>query len=227
MSTQRKRDPGSILSDEGVAEYLRQHPEFFEQHAELLARIHVPHRSGEATSLVERQVKILREQNQQLERRLVDLVEVARANDLLVGRMHELSLAMIDAPDTSSALAGLTELFKTVFEADEASLVLFEGSGIDGPDSAIHLSRDDDQLKAFSGFLSAAKPQCGQLRDEQLQLLFGDKAKRVRSSAIIPLGDRVQHGLLAIGSKKADRFTANMATEYLSRMGEIVSARLG
>ena len=87
MSTQRKRGfEETVTDEEAVAQYLQNHPEFFEGYADLLARMRIPHPAGGAVSLVERQMSILRQQNRQFERKLVDLVEVARSNDQLTSR---------------------------------------------------------------------------------------------------------------------------------------------
>ena len=81
---------GDSLSSDSIVDYLLSHPEFFEAHPELLVKLKVPHPSGTAVSLIERQVEVLRGQNRQLERKLVDLIEVARANDTLIERIHRL-----------------------------------------------------------------------------------------------------------------------------------------
>ena len=96
MSIEHKADLSGALADESVVDYLLGHPDFFEAHAELLSKLKVPHPTGTAVSLIERQVEVLRGQNRQLERKLVDLIEVARANDTLIERIHRLALALLE-----------------------------------------------------------------------------------------------------------------------------------
>jgi len=76
-----------VLNDSNVADYLQNFPDFFERNSQLLTKLRLPHvRDVAATvSLVERQVEVLRERNQSLERKLKELVDVARANDVLGG----------------------------------------------------------------------------------------------------------------------------------------------
>jgi len=98
MSTQRKPDYlDDAVSEDAVCDYLAAHPDFFERHPKLLGSLSVPHASGEAVSLVERQVSMLRQKELKLGRRLKELIGVARANDKLSARVHELSLGLLDS----------------------------------------------------------------------------------------------------------------------------------
>ena len=87
------------LTEDTIAEYLKANPEFFERHAGLLNSLRLPHDAGgAAVSLIERQVPVLRQKNLKLERKLKDLLDVARSNDALATRIH--ALAMLDARST-------------------------------------------------------------------------------------------------------------------------------
>src|SRR5579859_3859167 len=85
------------LNDANVADYLQTYPDFFERNSPLLAKLRLPHLRdvGATVSLVERQVEVLRDRNQSLERKLKELVDVARANDALADRIHRLSQRLI------------------------------------------------------------------------------------------------------------------------------------
>src|SRR5690606_1674987 len=93
------QDAVTAAPDEAsIAGYLHQHPDFFERHEPLLTRLKLPHRRGSAAiSLVERQVLALRENTQNLEGRLRDLIAVARDNDILVHKIHRLARQLIKA----------------------------------------------------------------------------------------------------------------------------------
>ena len=76
MSTQRKPDfTDESLSEDAVHDYLLHNPDFFERHAELLGTLRLPHQSGAAVSLVERQVSVLRQKDLKHERKLKELLE--------------------------------------------------------------------------------------------------------------------------------------------------------
>ena len=213
--------------DETVSDYLLRHPDFFEKRAELLTKLKVPHAAGSAISLIERQVEVLRQQHRQLERKLVDLIEVARANDALIERIHRLGLALLEGTTLAERLYALQEELRERFGADECSVFLIRKGKTDedaGP--ARWLKPDDESLEQFTEFLKAGKPHVGRLRPPQLEFLFGEQAERIASAALVPLGDKGGLGLLAVGSHEADRFGPTLGTAFLVRIGELVTAAL-
>lgn len=223
MSTQRKRGIVEESIDEAsVAAYLQQHPEFFETHTELLANLRLPHPTGDAVSLVERQLSILRQQNRQLERKLVDLVEVARANDQLVERMQRLTIALFDAEDVDGVVQAVFEQLRDGFGADQCTMVSFDPRV---PAPARGAKRGDTELAKFSGFLEARRPVLGKLKPEQLDYLFG-AAAGIGSAVLVPIGERAEHGFLGIGSHRAEQFNPTMGTVYLARMGVLIGLAL-
>ena len=213
------------LAGDSVIDYLLSHPEFFEAHPELLSKLKVPHPSGTAVSLIERQVEVLRGQHRQLERKLVDLIEVARANDTLIERIHRLALALLEGATLPDRLYALQEELRERFGADEVSLFLRhpkEQKGDAGP--ARWLKDGDAGLEQFQELLKAGKPHVGRLRPPQLEFLFGGQAEHIASSALVPLGDKGSLGLLAVGSRDADRFSPTLGTAFLTRISELVTA---
>ena len=93
----RGTEPGS-LAEEQIGEYLVAHPEFFERHPGVLARLRLPHQRGSAAvSLVERQVLVLREKHETLEHKLQELIENGRANDAIYDRVHRLTRRLLRA----------------------------------------------------------------------------------------------------------------------------------
>ena len=93
MSTQRKEEfVEEELSEQSIHDFLAAHPDFFERHSTLLSSLNLPHASGGAVSLVERQVSVLRQKELRLERQLRELIQVARKNDVLSSKIHELTL---------------------------------------------------------------------------------------------------------------------------------------
>ena len=93
MSTQRKTEfTDESLSEDAIHDYLADNPDFFVRHADLLSALKLPHSSGAAVSLVERQVSVLRQKDLKHERELKELLEVAHANDALSAKIHCLTL---------------------------------------------------------------------------------------------------------------------------------------
>jgi len=218
------------LNDLSVAEYLQANPDFFERNGPLLAKLRLPHLrdAGATVSLVERQVEVLRERNQSLERKLKELVDVARANDALADRIHRLSQRLIKAHNLLEAINAVETSLREDFDAMHSVLVLFleEARTLD----AGRFLRVDDSagadVKTFESLLQSGKPRCGQVRDAQRDYLFGKDSIEIGSVALTPLGPKGALGLLAIGASDADRFHPGMSTEFLSRIGELVTYAL-
>jgi uncharacterized protein YigA (DUF484 family) len=225
--TARKTAGTDGLDDDSVAGFLVDEPDFFTRRPEVLAKLKVPHSSGATVSLIEKQVEVLRGQNRSLERKLVDLIEVARANDAAIERIHQLALTLMESTDLSELLTNLQDVLRSRFMADEVAIVLFQGDAAALAGSpARRLERDAAPLEQFTNFIKANKPHCGRLRPPQLEFLFGDKAGAIGSCALIPLGPRAELGLLAIGAGSEDQFAPTLGTVYLTHIGELVATAL-
>jgi hypothetical protein len=220
------------LSDSSVAEYLQAYPDFFERNSSLLLKLRLPHLRdvGATVSLVERQVEVLRERNQSLERKLKELVDVARANDALADRIHRLSQRLIRAHTLPETIAAIETSLREDFDAMHSVLVLLlePARSLVSESSRFLRSADpaDADIKTFESLLQSGKPRCGQVRDAQRDYLFGKDSVEIGSVALTPLGPKGELGILAIGASDAERFHPGMSTEFLSRIGELVTYAL-
>ena len=219
------------VDEAAVASYLSATPEFFDRHAQLLAKIRLPDsRSGASTvSLLERQVEVLRERNRQLERKVKDFVDVARENDALGTRVLAMARRLIAAPDRAAAIVAIESTLREDFGAGQSVLVLTALRAPGGmPESRLlRIARADaPELRSFDTLFSAGKPRCGQLRDSQREFLFGADAGGIGSVALVPLGTKGDLGLLACGSNDSQRFNPTMSTDFLAHIGELIAAAL-
>lgn len=231
MSTRPEVDYGDEeLSEQAIYDFLATHPDFFENHANLLSSLNLPHATGGTVSLVERQVSILRQKDIKLKKQLVELIEVARANDLLAAKIHELTLQLLAAPDLKSTIVALEEGMRSGFGANHAVLVVFGDPDAFGDIEAGRFFRVIEKTSAalspFKTFLSSDAARCGQIRDTQLDFLFHEDAREIGSAALVPLSAETQIGFLAIGSADADRFHPGMSTDFLTRLGDLVAGAL-
>jgi uncharacterized protein len=217
--------------DQSVADYLADHPDFFERHAGLLEQLRLPHRPGAATvSLVERQVSVLQDKNRALERRLHELVDVARFNSTLSDKIHALAIRLLRATDAESVLDGLESGLREDFGANQAVVVLLHNTSeiVQRPATRFlrTADRSDPALKAFATFIQQGRPRCGTIRDVQREFLFPGEAAGIASVAMVPLGTNCEIGILAIGSSDSSRFNPTMSTDFLARIGELAAAAL-
>jgi len=227
MSTQPKaKYVETESSEQATHDYLVAHPDFFEHHANLLSSLHLPHATGGTVSLVERQISVLRQKDRKLEKKLQELIEVARANDLLAAKIHELAMQLLAATSLAATIAVLEEGMRSGFGADQAVLVLFgdpdEFDDIDAGRFLHVIERDANELAPFKTFLGSPAARCGQIRDAQREFLFQNDANEIGSAALVPLAKGAEIGFLAIGSNSADRFHPGMSTDFLTRLGDLV-----
>jgi len=231
MSTQRKPEfVEEELSEQSIHDFLAAHPDFFERHSTLLSSLNLPHASGGAVSLVERQVSVLRQKELKLERQLKELIQVARENDVLSSKIHELTLQLLAATDLHRTIVVVEEALRSGFGADQAVLVLFGNpdafDDIDVGRFFRVVRKDDESLKPFSTFLNGSGARCGKIRDSQREYLFQHDAEEIGSAALVPLGDGAEIGFLAVGSVDSDRFHPGMSIDFLTRLGDLVAGSL-
>lgn len=231
MSTQRNPEfLNETVSDEVVQAYLESHPDFFERHSELLSALRLPHDTGGTVSLVERQVSVLRQKDLKLERKLKELLEVARANDLLGDKIHKLALRLLAASELVESLKICETALRVDFDASQSVLVLFRDPEyfveIDAGRFFRPIARQDDAVASFDTFLKRGNPRCGQVRDAQRDFLFGRETDEIGSCALVPLGAKSELGFLAIGSVDAARFHPGMSLDFLTRLGQLITAAL-
>ncbi|HET7924256.1 MAG TPA: DUF484 family protein [Rhodanobacteraceae bacterium] len=205
-----------------VASYLRKHPDFLNEFPDLALALVLPREQGQAASLASYQLDVLRDKNRELNRRLHELIEIAHENQLLMVRVHTLTLALMRAtslPETLNAVvAALTEDFNT----DLVRIVLFRADG-DLPAAEWLLIEPEGAraMPVFSEFLKRAEPLCGRLQQDKLDALFGTRTGEVASAVLLPV-DGV--GMLAVGSQDANRFHPGMGTVFLKLIAEAVAS---
>lgn len=212
-------DPSMDDRETQIADYIAAHPDFFVRHPEALAAIDIPHPTGDAVSLIERQVRTLRNQNEVYRRQLEDLVGVARENDALAKRLHRLTLALIETHSFDEVLNTLQDELREQFKADAVEMKLFASDQLEA-----HAHEPGPAL--FSDFLKRGRPNCGQLDKQKLEYLFGPQAGETGSAALIPLSAPPLAGVLAIGSRDPKRFHEGKSVDFLQRLAEVVSATL-
>ena len=207
-----------------VAKYLRKYPDFLIRHPEVLKEIQLPHASGEAVSLIEKQVEQLRMHNNNLTRQLNQLVQVATENEALMGRLHELTIELMLIGDLGTFFDRLSGALLDEFKADTLNITLLDRVVKAGKDTPLFsVSSDDPELKNFQTMMDKGETACGRLNRTKLDFLFGQRAQWVQSTAVVPLG---QDGLLAVGSSDPARFYPGMGTLFLDLLAEVVKTRL-
>lgn len=210
--------------EEAIAAYLRENPDFFDRHPELLEHLVVPHSCGGAVSLVEYQVSVLRDQVHEMRRRMQSLANNARDNEALSQRLHQLTLSLVECTRVDEVLTNLYQAMREDFKADFAVIRLFAEPASDG-DRGLgeFVGSQSHARELFSRVLASSKPVCGHFKEKQRAFLFPDIGTEIGSGALVPLGQNARYGVLAIGSRDTQRFHPGMGTIFLRQLGDIVS----
>ncbi len=211
---------GEFPTEAQVAAYLKAHKDFFERHPDLLSELSVPHASGSAVSLVERQVTVLRDRNLEMRERLNRLLEVARENDMLFEKMRGLILALLEARSIGEVAAALERELKSRFNSEFVSFLLFDVEGGTGAAQSVRLTDAQDHVPSL---VKGRQAIAGQLRREELTFLFGHEGEQVKSCAVVPVQHDRPLGLLAIGAGNAEHFRTSMDTLFISFVGDVLA----
>ena len=212
------------MRSEEIAQYLQDNPQFFEEHADLISRMVIPHPHGGRTiSITERQMLGLRDKNKLLEGKMSELLQFGEENDSISEKMHRLGVAMIAAASFQSVLHTLNFHLRDDFAIPHVALRLW-----DHPENSEELPEFADvseELQVFAETLN--QPYCGSTSGFETSSWFGDASTHLRSQALIAMrngGGTI--GMIALGSEEPQRFYTGMGTLYLERLGEMASAAL-
>lgn len=211
------------LAAKDVAQFLKDHPDFFNQYADALAQITIPDpHGGRAVSITERQMGTLRDQVRRLESKLAELIRFGEENDALLAKTHRLVVALAGAADGGAVLRVLYAHLGGDFAVPHVAVRLW---GVDGDPAAPEFTPMSVEAHEFAATLK--RPYCGAGSGPDVLGWFGERGAHVRSLALVGLkrGDET-FGLLALGSEDPQRFYPGMGTLYLERIGEVAAAAL-
>ncbi len=208
------------LTEQQVAEWLAQNPDFFSRQTWLLEKLYVPHQSGNAVSLVERQTSVLRARAEALQTHMSDMIESARHNDGQFDKTKRMVLALLEADSFDEVAIALEESLCGDFSGDEIELILFSDTPLDVNTLRV-LPRS--QTSMVQPLVESNLPSCGQLSESLTRFIFRQPKEAVRSCAAVPLVKGETLGLLAIGSYDPNYFQSSQGTLFLSYIGEVLS----
>lgn len=213
------------ITEQDIADFLANTPGFFERHAELLASVQLSHPHGQrAVSLQERQAEMLREKIKGLEHKIIEMIRNGQENVSIADRLHRWTLVLMQTRDAAALPAVLLQELRHQFLIPQAGLRLW---GVAAAHAHAEFAQPVSQdVKSFASSLN--QPYCG-VNSGFEAARWLDQGHGITSLALIPLsqGSHSQaFGMLVLGSPDPTRYTAEMGTEFLARIGEIASAGL-
>ena len=207
------------MDTSAVAEYLKQNPKFFEDYADVIAEIFVPHpHGGHAIPIAERQILTLREKNHELETKLRELIRFGAENDATSEKLHRSTLALFAAPDLETTLAVLYHSLKEDFGVPEAVARLW--GKVPEPSYLPELAAASPEIRDYANQLGS--PYCGHSAPFETREWF-EGGETLKSFAAMPLRTSQTFGLLALASTDPQRFHPGVGTLFLTRLAELAS----
>ncbi|MDR3417814.1 MAG: DUF484 family protein [Nevskia sp.] len=213
------------ISEAQVVAYLKAHPHLLIEHPHLLELMELRHTAGSAVSLIERQVELLRGRNARLEARLNRLIDTARDNESRAENVLRLARALIRAPSLAAIVAGLRNSMREDFDIDEVFVGLnasaYKRHDIEG---VVPVEPTGPIARAYDNFIRTRLIECGPIAEDRARLLFPKAEQPVQSAAVVPLEKEKYLGMLALGSRDAERFQPRQGKLFLEMTAELLSA---
>jgi len=206
-----------------VAAWLQAHPQFFEEYADLVAEIFIPHpHGGRAIPIAERQILTLREKNKLIEGKLGELLQFGEENDQISDKVHKLTVALLAARDLAAVLGTLNYHLQEHFHVPHIAIRIWGGE----PDATLtEFAPVSGDVQTLANSLPT--PYCGPYVTDEVIAWLGEAGAHLKSFAQVALrNDGVPFGLLVLASEDAQRFYPEMGTLYLARIGELASAAI-
>lgn len=226
----------TTMNEDSIADFLRQHPEFFERHAELLSTVQLNSgHGGRAVSLQERQAEMLREKIKSLEQHIMVMVRNSHDNAAIAHKVHQWGCALQRVTPPGDLPEAVVRAVCAEFDLAQAAIRVWDVAApyLHAP-YAQGVSSD---VRAFASSLTM--PFCGpNLGFEPAAWLPGGGVAHAdgsgaQSLALLPLREgpigsaTPAFGLLVLASDDPLRFDATiMGVDFLSRMAELASAAL-
>lgn len=213
------------ITEDDIAQFLLNTPDFFERHAEVLASVQLTSPHGQrAVSLQERQAELLREKIRHLELKAAEMIRHGQENVVIAQRLHGWTLGLLSAGTPADLPEALARGIETAFQVPQAAVKLWGlAPEWDGLPFAQGASPD---AQAFATSLAA--PYCGANPGLEASRWLA-QPEAAASLALLPLrrgADAPAFGLLLLASPDPQRFTAAMGTDFLERIAELAAAAL-
>ena len=216
------------ITEDDIANYLANTPDFFERHAELLAAVQLTSPHGHrAVSLQERQATQLREKIKVLENRIMDMIRNGNENVLLSDKLLRWARTLFLAADPLALPALISAEIAEQFSVPQVGIKMWGvAPQFAYADFAGGVSED---AKVFAS--SLMEPFCGVNTGFEAVSWLPDP-QAVTSLAILPLrmglvgSATPAFGMLVLASPDAQRFNSAMGTDFLGRLAELASAAL-
>ena len=196
------------LDAKDVELFLLDNLDFFESRESLLSEMKFKDSTSSASSLLERQIYKLRDEQKDLMGLLTSFIETAQLNEDLFNKSKELTLSILDASDKDEVISAVQNDFTKSFNINNCQLNFYSNSEIDNIEKETGMSFHKGAI------------HCGSFSSEKMEFLFEDS--KVESAAIAVLVNKTEIGLLKLGSYERTRYLGDEDTTFIKYIRDIL-----
>lgn len=199
------------LDAKDVELFLLDNLDFFESRESLLSEMKFKDSASSASSLLERQIYKLRDEQKDLMGLLTSFIETAQLNEDLFNKSKELTLSILDASDKDEVISAVQNDFTKSFNINNCQLNFYSNSEIDNIEKETGMSFHKGAI------------HCGSFSSEKMVFLFEDS--KVESAAIAVLVNKTEIGLLKLGSYERTRYLGDEDTTFIEYIRDILEKK--
>ena len=192
--------------------YLLKNTDFFLTRESIVSELNFKHSPGKAESLLERQVRKLRNEQKDLLDNLSVFLSNASDNEDLFSKSKALILKLVTAENEDKLIELMSKSLKKIFDVDAAYLKFFTNSEMNSLEESTGMN------------FSIGETKYGSFADKRIKILFGDDS--IKSVVISVFKNKNRIGLLLIGSKDKTRYLGDEDTTFIEFIRDIAEAKL-
>ena len=203
---------GNKIDAKDVELYLLKNTDFFLTRESIVSELNFKHSPGKAESLLERQVRKLRNEQKDLLDNLSVFLSNASDNEDLFSKSKALILKLVTAENEDKLIELMSKSLKKIFDVDAAYLKFFTNSEMNSLEESTGMN------------FSIGETKYGSFADKRIKILFGDDS--IKSVVISIFKNKNRIGLLLIGSKDKTRYLGDEDTTFIEFIRDIAEAKL-
>ena len=198
------------LNAKDVEIFLLENIDFFVSRESLVSELSFKHDSGGASSLLEMQVRRLRDEQSRLMEMLTSFVSTGQDNEDLFLKSKTLTLALIKAKDIDSIIETVESFFQDIIGADTCNLVLVSDQEVQELESVTGIEMNKNSI------------HMGPFSQEKMSYLFQDE--EMLSGVISIFKVKNKFGLLKIGSKDQTKYLGDGDTTFIEYIRDVIAS---
>lgn len=200
------------MKPKDVEIFLLDNLDFFESRESLVSELKFKHSTSSASSILERQVKKLRDEHKSLINMLSSFIETASVNEDLFNKSKNLTLKILGSRSKEEVILSVQESFQKDFKVDNAILAFYKNDEIEA-------------LEKKTGFsFHKGSIHCGSFSKEKMNILFDDQ--KVSSMVIAAIINEKEICLLMLGSYDRTKYLGDEDTTFIEYIRDILEKKL-